>query len=74
MAKIKYTNADEFDLDCRMSLDEFKQCCEFGAIISSDGIGYYGTKDQVTDIPANPYAFIKGKNLTKFEYVYWYNK
>ena len=74
MAKIIYTDATQFDLECRMSVDEFKSHCKGGGIISSDGHGYYGTENQVTNIYVDPQDFVEDENLKDFKYVYWYNK
>lgn len=70
----EFTKAGEFDLECRMSLEEFKSDCKYKSITSDDGVGYYGTKDSVTNIPADPNAFYNDWNREDFEYIYWYNK
>lgn len=70
----EFTKAGKFDLKCRMSLEEFKSDCKCKYIISDDGEGYYGTKDSITNIPADPSTFYNDWNREDFEYIYWYNK
>ena len=69
-----YRNADEFDLDCRITIEEFIDWCSSGYTCDSDGTGYYGTETQVSDIYAKPSHFYKKWNRTDFTHIYWYNK
>lgn len=69
-----FRNADEFDLDCRITLEEFIDWCNRGYTCDSDGTGYYGTETQVSDIYANPSHFYRKWNRTDFTHIYWYNK
>ncbi len=62
------------DLSCRMPIEEFKECCECGGFIDDDGMGYYATEDEVSNIDASPSAFASGQIRTDFKYVCWYNK
>lgn len=66
--------ASEFDLECRMTLEDFKNCCKNHMFINDDGSGYYGTETERSDIPADPSHFCQNWNRTDFKYVYWYNK
>lgn len=65
---------DSIDKRCRMPIKTFKACCEDGAIINSDGFGYYANEKEVSNIEAIPSAFAAGMIRTDFKYVCWYNK
>lgn len=64
----------DLDRKCRMSIKDFKECCECGGFINSDGDGYYATENEVSNIEALPSAFVAGQIRTDFKYVCWYNK
>jgi len=70
-----YTMMDKLDVDCRMTLKEFIDCCKVGAITDSDGCGVYATEDMViSNLPISPTQVCKGWNRTDFKYICWYNK
>lgn len=63
-------------LECadRMTIRGFKESCDAGAFIDSDGTGYYGNIDRQSNRPARP-SRIAGGDIDKiWSYVYWYNK
>ena len=64
----------DLDKRCRMDIDRFKEDCECGGFVDSDGIGYYATEDMVSNIEAIPSAFAAGHIRPDFKYVCWYNK
>ena len=65
---------DSLDRKCRMTIAKFKDLCEWGAIMGSDGEGYYATEKEVSNVKAIPEAFVKGHIRTDFTHVCWYNK
>lgn len=69
-----YRDADEFDLECRITIEEFIAWCKYGYFCDSDGTGYYGNETQISDIYANPSHFYNKWNRTDFTHIYWYNK
>ena len=64
----------DLDKKCLMTIDKFKAYCEFGAIMDSDGFGYYATDKEVSNIEASPSAFEKGIIRPDFTHICWYNK
>lgn len=70
----KMRNADEFELNCRVSYKSFKESCKCHSITDDDGSGYYGTKTQISDIPVSPRGFYHNMERKDFDYVYWFNK
>lgn len=56
------------------TIDEFKECCEIGGFIESDGEGYYVKDGQEYDIPTRPLFFSQGFIRPDFTHVMWYNK
>ena len=64
----------DLDRKCLMTINEFKSDCECGGIMDSDGFGYYATDKEVSNIEANPSAFVKGIIREDFTHVCWYNK
>lgn len=75
MTQVAYVTrtADKDDISCRTPIIEFVRDCCTGAIVDSDGEGYYGYVNCVTDIPAIPSEIKNGGTLLDYEYVYWYN-
>ena len=65
---------DDLDRECLMTIGKFRDCCKFCAITGSDGIGYYATDKEVSNIEAIPSAFVNGQIRTDFTHVCWYNK
>ena len=57
-----------------MTIKEFRECCDDGGFIDSDGFGYYSTKTHESNITAYPSDFTNGKTRTDFTHVCWYNK
>lgn len=64
---------DDLDRKCLMTINEFKSHCNWGAIMNSDGFGYYATDKEVSNIEASPSAFVKGIIRPDFTHVCWYN-
>ena len=64
----------KLDEECRMPIEDFKECCEWGGFINCDGVGYYASENEVSNIEASPSAFVAGQIRTDFKYVCWYNK
>ena len=67
-------DANKFELKCRESYNSFKEACEMHYFMDSDGLGYYGTETQISDIPVSCKAFENDMERTDFTYVYWFNK
>lgn len=65
---------DDLDKECLMTIKEFKSHCRYGGIMDSDGIGYYATDNEVSNIEASPRAFVNGIIRSDFTHVCWYNK
>ena len=65
---------DDLDKECLMTIKEFKSHCKYGGIMDSDGIGYYATDNEVSNIEASPRAFVNGIIRSDFTHVCWYNK
>jgi len=64
----------DLDKKCLMTIKEFKSHCDCGGIMDSDGVGYYATNKEVSNIEASPRAFVKGIIRPDFTHVCWYNK
>ena len=64
---------NELDRECLMTINEFKSNCRYGAFMDSDGVGYYATDKEVSNIEASPSAFVKGIIREDFTHVCWYN-
>ena len=65
---------NELDRECLMTINEFKSNCRYGAFMDSDGVGYYATDKEVSNIEASPNAFRQGIIREDFTHVCWYNK
>ena len=65
---------DELDRECLMTINEFKSNCRYGTFMDSDGVGYYATDKEVSNIEASPSAFVKGIIREDFTHICWYNK
>ena len=65
---------DDLDKECLMTINEFKSHCRYGGIMNSDGVGYYATNKEVSNIEASPRAFADGIIRSDFTHVCWYNK
>ena len=65
---------NELDRECLMTINEFKSNCRYGAFMDTDGVGYYATDKEVSNIEASPRAFVKGIIREDFTHVCWYNK
>jgi hypothetical protein len=60
--------------DCaHMTLEEFTSNVKAGAFIDYDGMGYYATDKEMTDIRLNLPEIAKG-NMLAFSHVVWFNK
>lgn len=64
----------DLDRKCLMTINEFKTHCKYGGIMNSDGVGYYATDSEVSNIEAIPSAFMDGVIRSDFTHVCWYNK
>ena len=65
---------NELDRECLMTINEFKSNCRYGIFMDSDGVGYYATDKEVSNIEASPSAFVKGIIREDFTHICWYNK
>ena len=65
---------NELDRKCLMTINEFKSNCRYGAFMDTDGVGYYATDKEVSNIEASPNAFRQGIIREDFTHVCWYNK
>ena len=65
---------NELDRECLMTINEFKSNCRYGAFMDTDGVGYYATDKEVSNIEASPSAFVKGIIREDFTHICWYNK
>ena len=65
---------NELDRECLMTINEFKSNCRCGVFMDSDGVGYYATDKEVSNIEAIPSAFVKGIIREDFTHICWYNK
>ena len=65
---------NELDRECLMTINEFKSNCRHGTFMDSDGVGYYATDKEVSNIEASPSAFVKGIIREDFTHICWYNK
>ena len=65
---------NELDRKCLMTINEFKSHCRRGTFMDTDGVGYYATDKEVSNIEASPNAFRQGIIREDFTYVCWYNK
>ena len=54
---------------------EFWRCCEYHGFIDSDGVGFYATETQESNIPAIPSEIADNEGFrSDFPFVMWYNK
>ena len=65
---------NELDRECLMTINEFKSNCRYGVFMDSDGVGYYATDKEVSNIEASPSTFVKGIIREDFTHICWYNK
>ena len=65
---------NELDRECLMTINEFKSNCRYGIFMDSDGVGYYATDKEVSNIETSPSAFVKGIIREDFTHICWYNK
>lgn len=65
---------NELDRECLITINEFKSNCRYGTFMDSDGVGYYATDKEVSNIEASPSAFVKGIIREDFTHICWYNK
>ena len=65
---------NELDRECLMTINEFKSNCRCGTFMDSDGVGYYATDKEVSNIEASPSVFVKGIIREDFTHICWYNK
>lgn len=72
--KILLTPMSELDRDCQVPMEEFIEWCKYGYVTSYDGIGYYATKDEISDLSVDPEAFAEGYIRKDFTHVCWFNK
>ena len=70
----KMRSFNELDRECLMTINEFKSNCRYGIFMDSDGVGYYATDKEVSNIEASPSAFVKGIIREDFTHICWYNK
>ena len=64
----------DLDRTCLMTINEFKSNCRYGVFMDTDGVGYYATDKEVSNIEASPNAFRQGIIREDFTHVCWYNK
>ena len=57
-----------------IKIETFKDWCKTGFVTINDGVGYYATENEVSNLYASPYAFRDGYIRDDFDYVCWYNK
>lgn len=70
---IKFDKIDEFDLECRMTLSEFREAIKM-YIGPDDGHGYYATETEVSNIYVD-FDDVKDGDLEDWvTHVCWYNK
>lgn len=55
-------------------VNEFKEMCESGEFVDTDGSGYYAFSDKMTRVPARPSAFRNDLTEKQFTHVAWFNK
>ena len=72
--EIDLSPMNDLDKECRVPIKTFKAWCDCCAVMGSDGVGYYATKDKVSRLDASPRAFHEGYIRDDFKYVCWYNK
>lgn len=65
---------NELDRKCLMTINEFKSNCRYGAFMDTDGVGYYATDKEVSNIEVSPNVFRYGVIREDFTHVCWYNK
>ena len=65
---------NELDRECLMTINEFKSNCRYGTFMDSDGVGYYATDKEVSNIEVSPNAFRHGIIREDFTHICWYNK
>lgn len=58
----------------KMTIREFVECCKAGGFIDYDGIGYYATDDQESDVFILPSHVAMGLVRTDFTHVIWFNR
>jgi hypothetical protein len=74
MDKIKYGKIPGPE-DCAfMSLKDFVYSVECFSFVDDDGVGYYATKDKMSNLIAQPSAIKKGIINKNFTHVVWFNK
>lgn len=61
------------DYGNHMTTKEFYKACMVGGICSSDGVGYYATKDQISNKEVDPDLFTSMLDHP-FTHVVWFNK
>lgn len=69
----KLRKADGWEEELAIPVNEFIECCRYKMLTDSDGNGYYGTADEISDISVDPSEILKMKR-DDFPFVYWYNK
>lgn len=62
------------DYGDHMTIEYFKECCDCGGFIDSDGFGVYATETQVSSIDVNPSDIETGLYRKDFTHVVWFNK
>lgn len=58
----------------KMTIRKFVECCKAGRFIDYDGIGYYATDDQESDVFILPSHVAMGLVRTDFTHVIWFNR
>lgn len=74
VSNINWKPMSDFDRDCRLSMSNFMELVDMGAIISSDGIGFFATEDKVSQIPVFGNISISQLSRLDVTHVCWYNK
>lgn len=70
-----YTLSPLDDIGDYMTLEQFRENCEYGEFIDYDGFGYLCIGEQQTNIEIYPSDVIKANaDVSKFDGVMWYNK
>jgi hypothetical protein len=56
-----------------MKIKEFSDCCLTGEFIDEDGLGYYATETQMTDIEIRPSDFTIVSSHP-YTHIVWFNR
>lgn len=57
-----------------MLIDDFKEACDTGSFIDSDGMGYYAIETAKSAVRAKPSDFRRGIIDRDYTHIIWFNK